>query len=69
VATKDPTVNHITNINELPKHFIAVLKNYFEQYKALENKIVLIDDFQDKEGAYKVIEEAVDLYKKTYPQK
>jgi inorganic pyrophosphatase len=69
VATKDPTVNHITNIDELPKHFIAVLKNYFEQYKALENKIVLIDDFQDKEGAYKVIEEAVDLYKKTYPQK
>jgi inorganic pyrophosphatase len=69
VATKDPTVNHITNIDELPKHFIAVLKNYFEQYKALENKVVLIDDFQDKEGAYKVIEEAVDLYKKTYPQK
>lgn len=69
VATKDPTVNHITNINELPKHFIAVLRNYFEQYKALENKVVLIDDFQDKEGAYKVIEEAVDLYKKTYPQK
>ena len=69
VATKDPTVNHITNIDELPKHFIAVLRNYFEQYKALENKIVLIDDFQDKQAAYKVIEEAVDLYKKTYPQK
>jgi inorganic pyrophosphatase len=69
VATKDPTVNHITNIDELPKHFIAVLRNYFEQYKALENKIVLIDDFQDKAGAYKVIEEAVELYKKTYPTK
>jgi inorganic pyrophosphatase len=69
VATKDPTVNHITNIDELPKHFIAVLRNYFEQYKALENKIVLIDDFQDKEGAYKVIEESIELYKKTYPQK
>jgi inorganic pyrophosphatase len=69
VATKDPTVNHITNIDELPKHFIAVLRNYFEQYKALENKVVLIDDFQDKQAAYKVIEEAVDLYKKTYPQK
>jgi inorganic pyrophosphatase len=69
VATKDPTVNHITNINELPKHFIAVLRNYFEQYKALENKVVLIDDFQDKQGAYTIIEEAVELYKKTYPQK
>jgi inorganic pyrophosphatase len=69
VATKDPTVNHITNIDELPKHFIAVLRNYFEQYKALENKVVLIDDFQDKKAAYKVIEEAVELYKNTYPKK
>jgi inorganic pyrophosphatase len=69
VATKDPTVNHITNIDELPKHFIAVLRNYFEQYKALENKVVLIDDFQDKQGAYTIIEEAVELYKKTFPKK
>ena len=38
VASKDPSVNHITNITELPAHFIAVLKNYFEQYKVLENK-------------------------------
>src|SRR5215217_70796 len=32
VATKDPSVNHITSINELNDHFFAVLKNYFEQY-------------------------------------
>ena len=63
VATKDPSVNHITNINELPAHFFAVLKNYFEQYKVLENKKVEIDDFQDKEIAYKVIEEAIAYYK------
>lgn len=67
VATKDPTVNHYADIMDLPKHFIAVLKNYFEQYKVLENKLVLIDEFQDKVGAYKVIEEAIELYKSTYP--
>ena|ERR1700722_5090073 len=69
VATNDPTVNHITNINELPKHFIAVLKNYFEQYKALENKIVEIDEFQDKEFAYNIINESIALYKKEFPEK
>ncbi len=69
VATNDPTVNHITDIDELPKHFIAVLRNYFEQYKVLENKVVLIDDFQDKQGAYKIIEEAMALYKTSFPQK
>ena len=69
VAAKDPTVNHISNINELPKHFIVVLKNYFEQYKVLENKIVEIDEFQDKAAAYKVITEAIQFYEKTFPLK
>ncbi|HMO62665.1 MAG TPA: inorganic diphosphatase [Ferruginibacter sp.] len=67
VATKDPTVNHFTNIDELPKHFIAVLKNYFQNYKVLENKVVEIDEIQDKFTAYKVITEAIELYKATFP--
>ena len=68
VASKDPGVNYITGVDELPKHFIAVLRNYFEQYKVLENKKVEIDDFQDKEAAYKVIEDAIALYKTNFPK-
>lgn len=68
VATKDPSVNHIKDINELPPHFFAVLKNYFEQYKVLENKKVEIDDFQNKETAYKIIQEATRFYKETFPK-
>ena len=63
VATKDPGVNYIREITQLPEHFIAVLRNYFEQYKVLENKKVEIDDFQDKQAAYTIIEEAIALYK------
>ena len=66
VATKDPGVNYIDDVDELPKHFIAVLRNYFEQYKVLENKKVEIDEFQDKKAAYKVIEDAITLYKTTF---
>jgi inorganic pyrophosphatase len=68
VATKDPTVNHFTNVNELPKHFIAVLKNYFEQYKVLENKLVEIDEFQDKEQAYQIIEKSIKFYTTKFPK-
>lgn len=68
VATKDPSVNHYTNIDSLPSHFKAVLRNYFEQYKVLENKVVLIDNFQDKETAYSVIQSAIDLYAQRFPQ-
>ena len=66
VAAKDPSVNHIKDVNELPRHFFNELKNYFEQYKVLENKQVQIDNFQNKEEAFLVITEAIDLYKQKY---
>jgi len=66
VAAKDPSVNHIKTMEELPRHFIAELKNYFEQYKVLENKKVEIDNFQDKLIATKVIEDAIAFYKENF---
>jgi inorganic pyrophosphatase len=66
VATKDPSVNHISSIDDMPRHFINELRNYFEQYKVLENKQVYIEEFQNKEIAYQVITEAIDLYKEKF---
>lgn len=66
VAIKDPSVNHINAVDELPAHFIAVLKNYFEQYKVLENKKVEIDNFQDKITAMKVITNSIAFYKENF---
>ncbi len=62
VAVNDPSVNHINNMNDLPVHFKAVLKNYFEQYKVLENKKVEIDEFQQVETAHIVINAAIKRY-------
>ncbi len=66
VASKDPSVNHITRMEELPQHFLLELKNFFEQYKVLENKKVEIDNFQDQLIAGRVINEAIALYKETF---
>ena len=68
VAAKDPSVNHISHVDELPKHFFTELRNYFEQYKVLENKQVQINNFQNKEEAFVVINEAIDLYIKKFGQ-
>lgn len=62
VASKDPSVNHITKMEELPQHFLIELKNFFEQYKVLENKKVEIDNFQNKKEAMIIIEEAIENY-------
>jgi inorganic pyrophosphatase len=67
VASNDPSVNHIKSIEELPEHFINVLKNFFEQYKVLENKKVEIDEFQNKEAAFKVIEDSIKMYTEHFP--
>jgi inorganic pyrophosphatase len=69
VASKDPSVNHISNIEELPQHFFNELKHYFEQYKVLENKKVEIDNFQDKAAALKIVEESIAYYKEVFLKK
>lgn len=66
VATRDPSVNHYQKVEDLPHHFLLELRNFFEQYKVLENKKVAIDNFQDKDTAYKVIKSAIDYYKEQF---
>jgi inorganic pyrophosphatase len=66
VASKDPSVNHFSSLAEMPPHFINELRNYFEQYKVLENKQVQIEDFQSKEAAYTIIEEAIAFYREKF---
>ncbi len=66
VAAKDPSVNHILSLEDLPKHFLAELRNFFEQYKVLENKKVEIDEFQGQSTAFSIIEHAINLYKEKF---
>lgn len=66
VVVNDPSVNHIKSMEELPSHFLAELRNFFEQYKVLENKKVMIDNFQDRATALQIINDAIDLYKQTF---
>jgi inorganic pyrophosphatase len=53
-------------IEELPKHFFDELRHFFEEYKKLENKTVVVEDFGDKAKALSIVEEAIDFYKKTF---
>ncbi len=69
VAANDPGVNHYNNIEELPKHFFDELRHFFEEYKKLENKTVVVEDFGDKAKALSIIEEAIEFYKTTFLNK
>jgi inorganic pyrophosphatase len=66
VCNTDPSVNHYTDMSQLPKHFFDELRHFFEQYKKLENKTVVVDEFLDKEKALDIVREAMDFYKETF---
>lgn len=66
VAAGDPSVNHINDISELPQHFISEMRNFFEDYKKLENKTVVVEDFQNKATALNIVEKAIEDYSKKF---
>ncbi len=67
VAANDMSVNHINDITELAPHFIKELQSFFEDYKKLENKTVHVEEFQNKEAAIKIVEQAFKDYQQKYP--
>jgi inorganic pyrophosphatase len=66
VAANDPSVNHYNNIEELQKHFFDELRHFFEEYKKLENKTVIVEEFGDKTTALKIVSESIDFYKREF---
>lgn len=61
VSKIDPTYDEIQDIDDLPKHTLAKIKNFFETYKMLEpGKWVKVKDFQNKAAATKILQDAID---------
>lgn len=63
VAANDISLDYIDDISQLPPHTIHELKNFFEDYKKLENKKVEVMGFKGKEEAWKCIEESMERYR------
>lgn len=66
VAAGDPSISHINDISELPPHFISEMRSFFEDYKKLEKKTVVVEEFLGKDVANKIIQESFDLYKEKF---
>jgi len=69
VAAHDKSVNHINDISELPEHFISEIRNFFEDYKKLENKTVVVEEFQNAETAKHILHQAIADYNSKFRNK
>lgn len=64
VSKVDPTYEGISSLEDLPKHTLDKIKNFFETYKMLEpNKWVKVKEYKDKNEAARLLDEAIKNYK------
>jgi len=64
VLEDDPEYRSYTDVLQLPPHRLAVLKRFFEDYKILENKSVVVDEILSASKALPAIKEAIATYQK-----
>jgi inorganic pyrophosphatase len=64
VSVRDPAFSGYTTKGQLPPHVLREIRRFFEDYKALEDKQVIVEDMLDAGDAVRIIREALDLYRR-----
>ncbi len=62
VHADDPEYSHFESISELAPHRLMEVQRFFEDYKSLENKIVVVEKFLGRAEAVKILKEAIAYY-------
>jgi inorganic pyrophosphatase len=63
VSVSDPAFAEYTDKSQLPAHQLRELRRFFEDYKILENKQVGVEDLLGPSDAFRIISDALDLYR------
>ncbi len=64
VSVRDPSFSDFVNHTQLPAHVMRQVRRFFEDYKVLEHKQVVVEDLLGPEDALKIILECMELYRK-----
>ena len=66
VFTGDRSVDHIGGMEDMPPHLMQELRAFFNSYKELEGKKVVVQEFQGLQEAVLALNAAVQRYHETY---
>jgi inorganic pyrophosphatase len=63
VSVSDPSFADYTDSSQLPAHLFREMKRFFEDYKALEHKFSVVEEFVGPAEALKIVQDALALYR------
>jgi len=64
VSVRDPAYAEFVDTAQLPGHVLRQVRRFFEDYKTLENKQVVVGDLLGPVEAIAIIADALELYRK-----
>ena len=64
VSVHDPAFAEYTDKEQLPGHILRQVRRFFEDYKILEHKQVIVEDLLGPAEALRIIREALEFYRK-----
>src|SRR5205823_1639055 len=68
VSVNDPAYADYVDKAQLPAHILRQVQRFFEDYKILEDKRVVIEDFLGPQEAVAILAAALDLYRTSRPK-
>lgn len=63
VSVQDPAFADYSRPDQLPQHVLREIRRFFQDYKVLENKQVVVEDFIGPGDAIKILQEALAMYR------
>jgi inorganic pyrophosphatase len=63
ISVRDPAFADYTDKSQLPAHVLREIRRFFEDYKTLEHKQVIVEDLLGPSEAVQILREALDMYR------
>jgi inorganic pyrophosphatase len=63
VSVRDPSFAEFTDKAQLPGHVLRQVRRFFEDYKVLEHKQVVVEEMLGPDAAVRIIKEALEMYR------
>jgi inorganic pyrophosphatase len=63
VSVRDPAFSDYHDKAQLPGHMLREIRRFFEDYKILEHKQVIVEDMLGTADALRIIRDGLDLYR------